>query len=301
MTGKSMDQTILAFRWAVMGVLAVSMLAGCGPNAFVDSAFVDNTKDPREDLRLSAVDARISSGSVELRRIRGEAASFDQGLGVLRLDRVRVENLSSTGKVEAITEAGSARAYIKDQLVPQVAAPKDAASLKNQTGFAAGQPPGRNDLQFTDGVLHRVPGEAGDTLRLRTAELRWEQASRLFRAPGEFVLESNLPGSARGEGVTTGAGAELVIRGLAFAATGNMEQWNVLGGSMAAGRAGKIPDADEIAAERARLLADFAAVAEPPIHALQQVQPAADPEAEAEGSLLESNTTGSVDSATGSP
>jgi hypothetical protein len=272
-----------------LGVLCLSLcLSGCGPNAFVDRRF-DESRDDRENLRLTGVDARVSSGSAELRRMRGGIATLDDVQGILHMDRVQVDTLSATGTVEAITVAGSAQAYLKDQsLVSGDGAPPNLSpGIPGQNPTSASLPR-RNDFAFSAGVVHRIMGTATDTLRLQTDKLLWEQESKLFRAPGAFqVTVAPSAGDSPSPGMT--------MRGVAFVATAGMERWNVLGGSMASGT-GVSPGNDETyAEERQRLLNDFSQLPVPPEEHFSEPGPIPIP-----GNPPDSETTVSV-STHGSP
>ncbi len=284
MMGTIVNQIGRGVRGAGLALAAACIITGCGPNAFVDSRFDNSSRDPRENLRLTAVDARISSGGAELRRVRGSLATMDEELGVLQLNNVLVDSFSSSGTVEGITQAGAALAYLKDESVVPASVPSQTTS--SSVGILSRH--SRNDLVFTSGVVHRILSAAGstDSLILSTTRLQWEQADRLFRAPGDFDLwvsggeqSSHKPDSA---GMAPPA---VRMRGGAFVATAAMDRWNVLGGTMASGE-GK---ASALLEERQKLLAEFSTIQEPNPSITQPAAPVPDPELPLEDSATTSS------------
>jgi hypothetical protein len=258
-------------------------LTGCGPHAFVGQQLDFSGRDQREDLVLVGVDARISSGALEVRRIQGTEARVDDSLGTLRLRDVLVHSNDENGQLQGITEAGEALALILEPSTSNQDTPPPQPSTSD------GTPLGRNDIAFQSGVVHRVPSTTGsDQLRLTTERLLWEQNKALFRAPGQFeVVMAQQPGNS----AETTEPITVIMRGRSFASTANMTRWNILSGVMVVGGDESDRDPKMIALERARLLEEFVTIAAeipenfeppPPVSLPEEVQSSETPSPQTE-------------------
>lgn len=187
----------------VMFVLAGSSLVGCSEMRFAGKDDVRPANDTREDVRLTGVNADLTSGGKTLQRVGGDRAVFSQNQNLLRINEVEVEMVGDAGKTEGVTEAKVAEIYLAD-------APDKSRK--------------RSDMEFSGGVVYRSPQPGNpeeDTLRLNTEQLLFENASGLFRSNTSHTI-TMLPPSKK----------PIFMTGKAFTATRDLTRFDVQAGAI---------------------------------------------------------------------
>ena len=186
-------------------VSAALALIGCSEMKFVNASDTASqvTHDPRRDIHLTGVVTEMTSGTALVRRVVGDRGIYSEDLGLIRLEKARIEPFREEGGLQGVTTSDHAIIYLADQ-------PTSAVH--------------RRDMEFAGNFRYRAPAEhdpTTDSLSLSTERLVWDEEAKLFRAPLPYRMISSAPGKP-----------PMVLKGRQFVATRDLQSFSMEGGSL---------------------------------------------------------------------
>jgi len=178
-------------------------ITGCSEFKFVNQKFTDRPDDPRADIVLRNVRAEFTSGSLMQRRVKSDAAVYQETRGMLLLAAPTIESFTAEGTIEGVTNATTATMFLAD-----------APQLKRRKG----------DFQLIGRVQYRAPSKSDpttDSLILYTSSLGWINDKELFVCDAPYEMKMFVPNRA-----------PMVAAGDQFVATRDLRVWNVKHGAL---------------------------------------------------------------------
>lgn len=194
---------MLHFLQILVPMCACLFLVGCSDMKFVNSTDASDGPDPREDIRLTGVEADLTSGALLQNRVHGTAGRYSEAQGLMLLSSVKVEAFDSKGSLQGLTNATSATIFLRDRADWQRA---------------------KSDMDFVGSVHHRVPNKqdpTSDSVVLDTDHLRWIQKEQRFKSESPYrmtMIQAN--------------GRSMVAMGDEFRASRDLRSWMVSHGAI---------------------------------------------------------------------